>query len=363
MKRKLLPFVMIAGSLAAVYACSSSSDSTPPTTNTNPEASTQPDTSTTTTDLDSGTAADTSKADTSTPDAAVSDNPLDGIAAPTAVAAVGTIYTEGPQWVGDGLYFVEAKVDGTLIKLTPPSTVDVVRSVVTAGTIPLGTTLDEKTNTLVTLEVANGAQGGKIVRTPVTGVLPRTGTPISLDAGVAFDSPNDVVARKTDGTLYITDPGYQGGAGVVTNHIWRVKPTTNDVTELQVAGRPNGIGLSPDEKTLYVSFTEPAAPPPVVTKYVVNVDGSLGAATKFCEVTPNDSTADGLAVDSKGNVYVAVKNGVDVFKPDGLSKWGHITTAKIINGLAFGGADKKTLFMTSDTGMLTVTVKIAGQVQ
>ena len=363
MKRRILPFVVIFGSLAAVYACSSSSSDAPAPAPT-PEAGSPPDTGTTG-DPDTGTLPDASTPDTSTPDTGPNDNPIDGIAAPAAVAILNNVYTEGPQWGGDGLYFTEAKIDGTLIRLTPPNTVDAVRGVVTAGTIPLGTTLDEKTNTLVTVEVANGVQGAKIVRTPVTGTLLRTGTPLSLDAGVVFDSPNDLVARKTDGTLYITDPGYQAEAGglVTNNHIWRVKPTTNEVTETVVAGRPNGIGLMPDEKTLLVSFTNPSTLPPTIMKYPVNVDGSLGVATKFADVPPNDSLADGLAIDSKGNVYVAVKNGVDVFKPNGLSLWGHITTTKVINGIAFGGADKKTLFMTSDTGMLTVTVKVPGQVQ
>ena len=78
-----------------------------------------------------------------------------------------------------------------------------------------------------------------------------------------------------------------------------------------------------------MSFTDPAALPPAIMKYPVALDGTLGAGTPFANVPPNDSSADGLAMDSKGNVYVAVKNGVDVFKPDGLSLWGHITTTKI----------------------------------
>lgn len=122
---------------------------------------------------------------------------------------------------------------------------------------------------------------------------------------------------------------------------------------------PRHLALSPDEKTLYVSYTDA---PSKIVKYVIAADGAIGAGTPFVAITPGDSLADGLAVDSSGNVYVALKNGVDVFKADG-TKWGHITTTKIINGLAFGGADKKTLFMTSDTGLLQVTVKIAGLTQ
>jgi gluconolactonase len=308
---------------------------------------------------------DANKTDTSTP----SDNPIDGIAAPTVI--VNNVYFEGPAWAVDGLY-VSGYTTGNIIKFTPSMPVSAsnpaeIRPVVTAATIPIGNCLDEKTNMLVSLEVNDGTQGGMVIRTPLTGAAPRTGTAIAgnFDGGsMMFDSPNDCVVRKSDGTIYFTDPGYQGGAGVMNNHIWRIKPTTNDIVEILTDGLPNGIALSPDNLTLYVSFTGPAGgpppPPPTIMKYPVNADGSLGAGTKFVDVTPNTSAADGLAIDVNGNVYVAVSNGVDVFKKDG-TKWGHImTTGKVINNVAFGGTDHKTLYMTSDTGLLSVVVKVAG---
>jgi gluconolactonase len=362
MKRRLLPLSLIIAS-TIVYACSDSSDEPPTTPIDTPETgSTTPDTSTN--DPDTSTAADTSTADTSVPP---SGDPLAGIGAVTSIAAFNDIYTEGPQWRGDSLYFAEAKPNGHLLKFNPALAASLtnpveVRSVVTAGSIPLGTTFDEKGNTFITCEVPEGAGGGQLVRTPATGAAGSVGTPIVLttDAGVApaFDSPNDIVARKTDGTLYLTDPGYQN-PGTAANHLWRVKPTTGEVFETVTDSRPNGIALSPDEKTLYVSFTDA---PSKVMKYPVAADGAIGAGAAFTTIMPGDALADGLAVDANGNVYVAVKNGVDVFKPDG-GKWGHIATTKIVNGLAFGGADKKTLFMTSDKGLLQVTLKTAGLLQ
>jgi gluconolactonase len=370
MKRRLLPLALVMAPALLGYACSSSDDKKTEETPT-PVEEASPGTDTSVPDPMDSSVADTSKPDTS--EAGPSGNPIEGVVNATPIVALEGIYTEGPQWVGDGLYYSEAKPDGHLIKFTPPSTTNIVRNVLTATNIPLGTTLDEKTNTLVTLEVNQATKGATLVRTPVTGAFPRTGTAIVLtfDGGASiFDSPNDVVARKIDGTLYMTDPSYQAqqGGGVTTNHIWRVKPTTNVVTEIQIAGRPNGIALSPDDSSLYVSFTDPEAlAAPFISKYPVNVDGSLGVAVKFVDIPPGgdqdvNSLADGLAVDTSGNVYVAVRNGVEVFKPDG-TKWGKINSAKIVNGLAFGGTDRKTLFMTSETGLLTATVKIAGLVQ
>lgn len=358
MKRRLLPLALVIAS-SIVYACSDSSDDAPTNPDTTPEGGSGADTSTT--DPDAATNPDTSTGDSSVPPTG---NPIEGVGAPVAIPSVAALYAIGPVWRTDTLYFSEFKPDGVLIKLKPPAnTPEPFRAApLTAGYELLGSTFDEKGNSFVTCEVAAGpgARGGQIVRTTAAGVA--SAVAVNFDAGVMFDSPKNVVARKTDGTLYITDPGYQVDPQnlITTNHIWRIKPN-GDIFETQVTGRPNGIAFAPGQASLYVSFTDA---PSKITKYPIAADGALGAGTPFAAVAPADSTADGLAVDASGNVYVAVKTGVDVFKPDG-SKWGHIGT-KAVSDLAFGGADKKTLYMTNNNGAVgagisTVTVKIAGQ--
>ena len=378
MKRRILPLSLIVASAIIGYACSSETPANPTPDPTPPVEGGSP------VDVDGskpvetkdGSVTDAPPGDTFVPP---SGNPIDGIAAPVVV--LNNIYVEGPQWAGDGLYYSEAKPDGFLLRYVPTAAMSVtnpqvVRPVVTAGSTPLGTTLNEKNMKLLTLEVNNGTPGAQLVETATTGIfLTRPGTPLVLtvDGGAApaFDSPNDAVVRKADGTIYVTDPSYQAGAGVTTNHIWRIKPITNEAIELQIPGRPNGIALSPNDSILYVSFTDPdLLAPPMIMKFPVAADGSISMtnATKLADLLPGgdqdvNSLADGLAVDSSGNIYVAVRTGVEVLKPDG-SKWGKIPTgAKVINGIAFGGADKKTLFMTSSTGLLSVSVKVAGLVQ
>src|SRR5205085_10907906 len=128
------------------------------------------------------------------------------------------------------------------------------------------------------------------------------------------------------------------------NHIWRIS-ATGEVFETVSSNRPNGIALAPDDKTLYVSYSDN---PSRIDKFpLTGAGGVIGAPTKFVDISPGTNKADGLAVDTAGNVYCAVKDGVDVFKADG-TKWGHIPTPanKQVNGVAFGGADKKTLYMT-----------------
>src|SRR5690606_7439186 len=173
-------------------------------------------------------------------------------------------------------------------------------------------------------------------------------------------SPNVLVARKPDGTIYVTDPGYQKEAalGAILNRIYRITPDGDVIEEARFpdAERPNGIALSNDDKTIFVSFS--AGTPPEIAKYVVEDDGSLGARTKFADA-PADSP-DGIAVDEAGNLYLAVASGVEVFKPDG-TKWGKITTDKPATNVAFGGADRKTLFITANGGVFQVTgIKVAG---
>ncbi len=371
MKRTLLLSFMGSFGLLA-YACSSSDSNPNPTPQ--PEAGTSSGTDTGTSGS-SGTDTGTSSGipDTGLPDTGPTDNPIQGIAAATVVAPfTATQYLEGPIWVGTALYVTEyaPATGGTLIQFTPGAA-DPTKQVRQAavGSSMIGNTYDTKNTTLVSVEITDNTQSGAIVRTPAT--APGVGTPIAITTeagpGPAFDAPNDVVVNSK-GVMYVTDPGYQN-PGTVNNHIWRITPGATalvaDAVETVSSNRPNGIALSPDEKTLYVSYSDT---PSKIDKFALDATtGAIGASTPFVASLAPSTEADGLAVDTAGNVYCAVKDGVEVFKKDG-TKWGKIPTisGKQINGLAFGGADKKTLYMTCNApngGLLSVKVNIAGLTQ
>ncbi len=187
------------------------------------------------------------------------------------------------------------------------------------------------------------------------------------DAGATFnpfDSPNDLTMRKSDGTIYFTDPGYQASA--TTNHVFRIGPNgaVRMVDECKDACRPNGIAISPDEKTLYVGYTynQGDGVTPHINKFPVNADGTLGAATKFADV---GTDVDGMAIDDLGNVYAAYATGVAVFAPNG-AKWGDIKlpagNVAEISSIAFGGSDRKTLYIGAAAAVYSVTVKVPGRV-
>ncbi|MBX3201092.1 MAG: SMP-30/gluconolactonase/LRE family protein, partial [Labilithrix sp.] len=283
-------------------------------------------------------------------------NPVEGLEPAAAILETGA-YTDGPVWHAGmaALYFSTPLGEGALFRMLPDGRVMKLRDGVSAqGTQPIGNTVNAA-GELVTVEakrvVRQAVEGGDSIPialnysgAPAPTPDPDASAPQTGDG--QFDTLNDVVARK-DGTLYVTDPGYFSQTTV--NRIYRIDPAQNiEVVEaFEDTPRPNGIALSPDEKMLYVGFSAPVAGTlPFIRKYTVNEDGTLGEWTKFVEIGPEDSAPDGLAVDKVGNVYVATKAGVEVFKPDG-APWGTIAVPEPPTGLSFGGEDLKTLYITT----------------
>jgi gluconolactonase len=100
--------------------------------------------------------------------------------------------------------------------------------------------------------------------------------------------------------------------------------------------RTNGIMLSPDEKTIYV--TNGGA----LVAFDIQPDGTLTNQRDFAKLEAGGN-GDGSAIDSAGRLYVSSNPGVQVFAPDG-KYLGLIPTPRGVTSLAFSGPDKKTLF-------------------
>src|SRR6185369_388468 len=147
-------------------------------------------------------------------------NPIDGVGNPTDVPGFTGIYTEGPVWHTDGLFYSTVGTDSHLVKLTPPSATTDIHAA-GAGIQALGNAYDSKNNRFISCQVDGTVAGGpsgafSIAFTPAAGGAATPFT-FNVDAGAgAFDAPNDVVVRK-DGIIYVTDPGYQN-PGTVNNH-------------------------------------------------------------------------------------------------------------------------------------------------
>jgi sugar lactone lactonase YvrE len=146
------------------------------------------------------------------------------------------------------------------------------------------------------------------------------GDPLECVGGIINDITVDArggVYMSAGGTVLYSDP-----TGVVTKY--------GTVT------RSNGIILSPDEKTLYVTNG------PVVVAFDVQPDGSLTNQRDFAQLR-SVSNGDGSAVDAQGRLYVAGRGNVDVFSPKG-EFLGSITGPQGLHGVAFGGPGKRTLY-------------------
>jgi gluconolactonase len=167
--------------------------------------------------------------------------------------------------------------------------------------------------------------------------------------GKPLNRPNDLVVDKKGG-VYFTDPGAnpQPGETPVTPAFYYLNPNGKLLLLGNDVARPNGIQLSRDEKTLYVANTRGEH----VLAYDIAADGSVSNKRSFAKLEgfkQNDagvwaSGADGLAIDSNGNLYVASSSGVQVFDEKGASL-GIIPLPKSPQNLAFAGKDGKTLYI------------------
>ena len=124
---------------------------------------------------------------------------------------------------------------------------------------------------------------------------------------------------------------------------------------MKQVGRPNGLVLSLDENTLYVGDVSNKT----ITKLAVNADGTIDTASAALFVPATKSgTVDGMCVDCAGNVYAGTDNGVEVYSATG-SYIGTVPTGSSSN-CTFGGAERKTLYVTSQKLLKYVTLAVPG---
>ena len=157
--------------------------------------------------------------------------------------------------------------------------------------------------------------------------------------------PNDVVTA-TNGLAYFTDPnGYYGDAPNGTIY-WVNHGGKTQVFSAGVTG-PNGIVLSLDEKTLYVSHNIAKATSRI-TSWKLNEDGSAGEMREFATVP--ECVADGMAVDTQGALWLTCYSFGAAYRimPDGKITHKITTDQKALTNIRFGrGVDNQTLYLTS----------------
>lgn len=186
--------------------------------------------------------------------------------------------------------------------------------------------------------------------------------------GNRFHSPNDLDI-DADGTIYFTDPPY----GLPWSERERyMELDFNGVYKISRAGEvtlldesltfPNGIGLSPDGKTLYVNQSDREEP--VIFAYDVKRDGTVENKRIFYDFSATTElgsfATDGLTIDEAGNVWTTSPLGVSIINPQG-TLLGTIVTRKRTANCTFGGPDKSHLFITADDLLLRVPTRTGGK--
>jgi gluconolactonase len=287
------------------------------------------------------------------------DPPLPGTTLSATRVQGGFSFLEGPVWIADPGYLLvsdmraaagaEQVQPSTIHRLTPPAPAGTF--VAAAGSNGLALSADGQqviaathdNRTVSAFRLSDGA------RTTVAANY----------QGRAFNSPNDVAVRA-DGVVYFTDPNFQRGRrsdqmggrtgvfAVINGQVTLVDDTLR---------QPNGIALSPDGRTLYVGANAENR----IYAYAVQPDGSTGARTVFAAITGPD----GVTVDCAGNLYWVSHNEgrVHVYSPAGV-ELGTISAGQQATNAAFGGPDRRTLFITAgrsgDYGISSITLGVPG---
>ena len=185
--------------------------------------------------------------------------------------------------------------------------------------------------------------------------------------GKRIDGPNDIYVDRRGG-IYFTDSQFIGDQEKMqeTPAVYYVKPDGSIVRIIDDVEFPNGVWLSPDEKTLYLCNTRGK----YLRAYDVNPDGAVSNGRDFIELQLNpevigedsvESGSDGMVVDSAGNIFVATTKGHGIQVFDKIGKHlGNILCAAVTNNVNFGGPDLKTLYVSAKDGIYSIPVKIPG---
>jgi gluconolactonase len=293
---------------------------------------------------------------------------LDRLIAPGArieKVAGGFIFVEGPLWHAGALYFSDLR-GNTFNRLDPAGRVS--RVLDRSGGLPRipegayqgsnGVVVDRDGSLLLD---QHGAR--RIVRLGPNG----RATPfIERFEGKRINSPNDMTYHP-DGSLWITDPPYgllgqdkDPAKEVPFNGVYRYAGGKLSAV-IRDLPRPNGIGFSPDGRTLYVSNSEPEM---FVNAYPVLPGGRVGKPRRLITYPKVGGTMpvdvpDGLKVDAQGNIWTSGPGGIRIITPAGRVL-GQIVLPEVAANIAWGGPGLRTAYIMGSTSIYRLPLRVAG---
>jgi len=275
--------------------------------------------------------------------------------------ATGLKFPEGPIAMDDGSVILVEIARGTLSRVGADGSVDVIAEL---GGGPNGAAVgpdgavyvcnnggfmwhETSDGRIMPGDKAADYSGGRIERVDLS-----SGSSSVLYTecnGNPLNGPNDIVF-DAQGGFYFTDLGKSYGRVQDRGAVYYAQPDGSSITELVFpVNTPNGIGLSPDEKTLYFAETITGR----VWAYPIEAPGKLAGGgapgTGRCLAgVPGFQLFDSLAVDAQGNVCVAtiVNGSITSISPDGNTVTHTPMKDRLTTNICFGGEGLKTAYIT-----------------
>jgi gluconolactonase len=279
--------------------------------------------------------------------------------------ATGFEFTEGPVWSPDGGLLFSSPNTNAIYRLDPVRGVTVFRSKSGYSGFDIGRYAQPGSNGL-----AFDPDGRLVIcqhgNRRVIRVEPHGNITVLADSyeGARLNSPNDLVYRS-DGTRYFTDPPFglpeafdDPDKELSFSGVFRLTEGELTLVTDELEG-PNGIALAPDERHLYVGNWDPERK--VVMRYELDASGAAGDGEVLFDMTgaAGEDAIDGIKVDQAGNLYVCGPGGIWVLSEAGE----HLGTLRLPedpHNLAWGDADRRSLYVTALTSIYRLRVGIPG---
>lgn len=255
-------------------------------------------------------------------------------------------FTEGPAWSTEGFLLFSDTIGNKVHKFTPGKGLSVHRE---APEGAMGNAFD-RDGRLYTCEF----RGRRVTRTDKRG---RTEVLAERFEGKRLNAPNDIVVRR-DGHVWFTDPAFgnqQDTREIEFNGLFHVTPKGEIEAVARSEGRLNGLALSADGRTLYVTNSDERS----VRAFALDRGGK--ATNERTVISRIDGVPGGLKTDESGNLYIAARELV-VYSPDG-KKLREFEMSEPPSNCAFGDGDMGTLYVTARTSVYRVRAGATGASQ
>lgn len=290
----------------------------------------------------------------------------------------GLTFSEGPKWMNGKIYFSNMHFDqsfngnpkkSSTVELDPGGSY----RYITEGKMQTNGLYPYKNGHLLVCDMT----GHRIVEMTTKGEVVKTLA--DKYEGKPIDGPNDIITDAKGG-FYFTDPQFtlepkKSQPGRAVYYVSPERKITR-ITQPNEFAMPNGIVLSPDGKTLYLNncyddeiwYPVKSDKDNFIWAYDVAPGGTIRNGRKFAKLFLTElvldrkgrsSSADGMAIDKQGNLYVATYSGVQIFNSKGEFV-GMINLPSFPVSLCFGDKDMKVLYIVSYTSVYKLRTNMEG---